>query len=178
MNQNTELPRKGSVVYDIVYGNEKQKRIIIKKFKFINTFFILLYRIGLLPLLGFGQIFLLFINFGRISDKKYIIPLEYHRIDGIIHIFSARGSESDWFKNLIEKPNKVSVKLGFRSYKPKVEIIHDPKDKLEIIKWYVNTHPNAAKQIFGWNRKTDDPESDILEPLVDLIQIIKLHKMN
>ena len=162
----------------MIQGTVKQQRKTIKKFKFINSFLVNpLYRIGLLPLLGFSRTLLLLVTTGRNSGKKYIAPLEYHRINGVVHIFSGRGEESDWFKNWRKNPDKVSIKLGFHSFKPKMEIIHDAQEKLEVIRWYVKTHPTLAKYSFGWNRKTDDPKSGILEPLVDLMPIIRLHEV-
>ncbi len=172
----SKLPRPGSTLYNLINEDMKQQRKIIKKFKLANYFFNPLYRIGLLPLLGFSRIFLLLITTGRNSGKRRISPLEYHRIDGIIHIFSGRGEKSDWFQNLNRNPDDVSVKLGFRSFKPKIKIIHDSKEKLSVIRWYVKTHPTSAQYLFGWNKKTDDPKSGILDPLVDLIPIIKLHE--
>jgi deazaflavin-dependent oxidoreductase (nitroreductase family) len=170
-----ELPRKGSFIHNVIYHSEKKKAL--DKFKLINNYLVApLYRIGILPLLGFSRIFLLLITIGRETGKKRISPLEYRRINDAIHIFSARGTEADWFKNLQKNPERVKVKLGFHSFKPKIEIIRGRKERLEVIKWYVRTHPNAAKHIFGWNNKTDDPDSGILNPLIDLIQIIKLHK--
>jgi len=175
MSSKLELPREGSFIYDMIYDSEKKKAL--DKFKFINNYLVTpLYRIGILPLLGFSRIFLLLITIGRETGKKRISPLEYHRINDAIHIFSARGTEADWFKNLQKNPEKVKVKLGFHSFKPKIEIIRSRKERLEVIKWYVSAHPNAAKHIFGWNGRTDDPDSGILNPLTDLIQIIKLHK--
>ena len=162
----------------MIHDSVKQQRKTIKKFKFINNFFINpLYRIGLLPLLGFSRAFLLLFTTGRNSGKRCVATLEYHRINGVVHIFSGRGKKSDWFKNLRENPDKVSVKLGFHSSKPEIEIIDDSKEKLEVIRWYVKAHPTYARYLFGWNRSTDDPKSGILEPLVDLIPIIRLREV-
>ena len=175
MSSKPELPRKGSVIHNMICGSEKKKAL--DKFKMINNYLVTpLYRIGILPLLGFSRIFLLLITIGGETGKRRISPLEFHRINNAIHIFSARGKEADWFKNLQKNPEKVKVKLGFHSFKPKIEIIRSRKEKSEVLKWYVRNHPNAAKHIFGWNSKTDDPNSGILNPLIDLIQIIKLHK--
>ena len=63
-----------------------------------------LYRLKILPLFGLGKIFLLLITKGRITDKKRRTPLEYHRINGVITIFSARGEESGWMKNILKNP--------------------------------------------------------------------------
>jgi hypothetical protein len=90
------LPRPGTIVYDLVRGTPEQKKKAIKKFQFVDSYIVVPpYRIGLLPLLGFSRIFLLLETIGRKSGKKRITPLEYHRIDDIIHIISARGEESD-----------------------------------------------------------------------------------
>ena len=177
MDPKHDLPRPGSILYNMIHDTVNQQRKTVKKFKFINNFFVNpLYRIDLLPLLGFGKIFLLLFTIWRNSGKRCIAPLEYHRINGVVHIFSGLGEKSDWFKNLRKNPDKVLVKLGFRSFKPKIEIIHDSKETLEVIRWYVKTHPTLARYLFGWNNKTDDPKSGILEPLVDLIPIIRLHE--
>ncbi len=179
MLRDSKLPRPGTIIYDLIYGTIEQKKKAFRKFRIINSYLIIpLYRIGILPLLGFSRIFLLLITFGRKSGKKYITPLEYHRIDSIIHIFSSRGERTDWLKNLRKNPDKTSVKLGFRTFRPRVEIMDDPKEKLEIIKWYVGKHPYMAKELFGWDCKTDDPESGILDPIADLIPIVKLHEMH
>jgi hypothetical protein len=74
----------------------------------------------------------------------------------------------------MKNPDKVSVKLGFRSFNPRIEIIKDSKERFEVLKWYVTTHPTLAKLLMGWNRKTDDPDSGILNLLMDIFQIIKI----
>ena len=171
------LPRQGTVVYDLIYGTVKQKKRAIKKFRFLNTYIINpLYRIGLLPLLGFGRIFLLLDTIGRKSSKRRITPLEYHRISGVIHVISARGDRSDWFRNLQANPDKASVKIGFHRLKPKIEVLDDPKEAFEVLKWYVTTHPTLAKYLMGWSKETDEPELGILNPLVDCFRIVKIHE--
>ena len=171
------LPRQGTIVYDLLYSTVKQKKGALKKFQLLNTYIVNpLYRIGLLPLLGFGRIFLLLETLGRKSAQKRITPLEYHRINGVIHIISARGDRADWFKNLQANPDKVTVKIGFHRLKPQIEILDDPKEKFEVLKWYVTTHPTIAKRLMGWNKDIDDPESGILNPLINVFQIILIHK--
>jgi deazaflavin-dependent oxidoreductase (nitroreductase family) len=170
------LPRPGTIVYDLINGTSEQKEKAIKKFKFMNSVVVPLYRIGFLPLLGFSRIFLLLETAGRKSGNRCITPLEYHRINSIIHIISARGEKSDWFKNLRETPDKVLVKLGFHRFKPKIEIIEDPKEKIEVLKWYVKTHPTFAKYLMGWNKRIDDQESGVLNSIANFFQIIKLYE--
>ena len=180
-NQNTfneDLPRVGSALYNLNHPDENLRMKTLKKYKRINKFLILpLYRVKLLPLLGFGRIFLILTTKGRISGKIRRTPLEYHWIDDDITIFSGRGEESDWLKNLRVNPNDVIVRHGFHSFQPHIEFITSYKDKLKIIKWYVIEHKRSAKFLFGWRPKIDDPETTDFSKMLDSLVIIRLkHK--
>ena len=154
------LPRPGSALYNLNHPDEKIKEKTLKKYKRVNKYLVLpLYRLKILPLLGFGRIFLILITKGRISGKKRRTPLEYHRIDGTITIFSGRGDESGWMKNIRAAHESVWVRHGFHSFHAKVDVIQDDFEKLKIAKWYVNNHSKSAKMLFGWNSKTDNPET-------------------
>ena len=171
------LPRPGSIMYDITYGDKETRRKIIRRFKLMNKYLTIpLYRVGLLPLFGFGRLFLLLYTEGRKSGKTRITPLEYHRIDGVIHIFSSRGRNADWFKNLIANPREVRIRVGFKKFKPKVEIVEDKTEKEEIMKWYVKKHPKYAKTLMGWDPKKDDPETVDFSNIISQIEIIRLHE--
>jgi len=180
-NQNTfneDLPRVGSALYNLNHPNENLRMKTLKKYKRINKLLILpLYRLRILPLLGFGRIFLILTTKGRISGKIRRTPLEYHWIDNVITIFSGRGEESDWLKNLRVNPNDVIVRHGFHSFQPHIEFITSYKDKLKIIKWYVIEHKRSAKFLFGWRPKIDDPETTDFSKMLDSLVIIRFkHK--
>jgi deazaflavin-dependent oxidoreductase (nitroreductase family) len=120
--------------------------------------------------------FLLLTTVGRKSGKKRTTPLEYHWIDAEIHIFSGRGEESDWFKNLQANPDKVWVRHGFHLFKPVVRVLEDNEKKTRIIKWYVEKHPGPSKKLFGWNPENDDPKSDDLRKFAESFPIIILKR--
>ena len=83
------LPRPGSALYNLNHPDSHIKDKTLKRYKRLNKYLVLpLYRIKFLPLIGFGRIFLILTTRGRISGKKRRTPLEYHRIDGVITIFS------------------------------------------------------------------------------------------
>ncbi len=148
---------------------------MLKKFKIYNKYIVLpLYRLKILPLLGFGRLFLILTTQGRKTGKKRRTPLEYRRIEGTITIFSSRGEDAGWMKNIRAHPDSLLVRHGFHRFQPQLEFVTNEEQKLEIMKWYVVNHGKAAKMLFGWNPKTDDPETIDFTNLLKLISIIKL----
>ena len=181
-NQNTfneDLPRVGSALYNLNHPDENLRMKTLKKYKRINKYLILpLYRLRILPLFGFGRIFLILTAKGRISGKIRRTPLEYHWIDDVITIFSARGEDSDWLKNLRANPNDVMVKHGFHSFQPRIEFITAHEDKLNIMRWYVIEHKRSAKFLFGWKSKIDDPATTDFTKMVDSLVMVRLYHKN
>jgi len=86
------LPRSGSALYNMNHPDEKIRVKTLKKYKSLNKYLVIpLYRLRILPLLGFGRIFLILTTIGRKTGKKRRTPLEYHWIEGIMTILSGRG---------------------------------------------------------------------------------------
>jgi len=171
------LPRPGSSLYNLNHKDATIKNKTLNKFKIYNKYIVIpLYRLKILPLLGFGRLFLILTTRGRKTGKKRRTPLEYRRIEGIITIFSSRGEDAGWMKNLRAHPDALLVRHGFHRFQPQVEFVTNEDQKLEIMKWYVVNHGKAAKMLFGWDTKTDDPETTDFSNLANLISIIKLHR--
>ncbi|MHA2281759.1 MAG: nitroreductase/quinone reductase family protein [Promethearchaeota archaeon] len=178
-NIEEELPRPSSALYNLNHPEEKVRLKVLKKYKRINKFLILpLYRLKILPLFGFGRIILILTIKGRKSGKTRKIPLEYHWINNVITIFSGRGEDSDWLKNIRANPNDVMVKHGFHSFQPRLEFITDYEDKLNIIKWYVIEHKRSAKFLFGWRPKIDDPDTTNFTKMLDSLVMVRLYHKN
>lgn len=174
---NEELPRPGSVMFNFNYQDEASKKKTLKKWKKLNKYLMVpLYRAKLLPLLGFGKIFLILKTKGWKSGKMRRTPLEYRRYEGEITIFAGRGEEATWVKNLRANPNDVSVMYGFHRFKPQIEFVSDINKKITIMKWYITNYKKAAKMLFGWDPKKDNPEVIDFSKLVDLLCIIHLKK--
>ena len=73
----------------------------------------LLYAIGLGPIIG--KIILLLTTTGRKSGQKRITPLQYEEIDGKYYLGSARGTKSDWYRN-IQADGRVEVQVKNRHF--------------------------------------------------------------
>jgi len=171
------LPRQGSSLHNLNHKDEIIKNKMLKKFKIYNKYIVLpLYRLKILPLLGFGRLFLILTTQGRKTGKKRRTPLEYRRIEGTITIFSSRGEDAGWMKNIRAHPDSLLVRHGFHRFQPQVEFVTNEEQKLEIMKWYVVNHGKAAKMLFGWKPKTDDPETTDFTNLLKLISIVKLER--
>ena len=78
MKTNEELlPRPGSPLYNMNSADEDEKKKTLRKWRVLNNYFILpLYRLRILPVLGFGRIFLILTTIGRITGKKRRTPLQ------------------------------------------------------------------------------------------------------
>ncbi len=79
-------------------------------------------------------------------------------------------------KNIRAHPDSLLVRRGFHRFQPQVEFVTNEEQKLEIMKWYVVNHEKAAKMLFGWKPKTDDPETTDFTNLLKLISIVKLER--
>ncbi|MHA1228473.1 MAG: nitroreductase family deazaflavin-dependent oxidoreductase, partial [Candidatus Hodarchaeales archaeon] len=130
--------------------------------------------VNILPLLGFGFRFVLIRTTGRKTGKKRYNPVEFFRINGVIHVVSAWGKDANWFKNMVAQPDDVLVKVGFKKFKPKIEVLNET-ELLDYIKWLVTKHPNYGKQ-FGWDPKIDDPETADFSQVIKILRVIRLHK--
>ncbi len=176
-NDNDQLPRPGSVMYNFNYQNESAKKGMLKKWSKMNKYLIIpLYRVKFLPLLGFGKIFLILSTKGWKTGKKRRTPLEYRKYEGVVTIFAARGEDATWVKNLRANSDEVSVTKGFHSYKPRVTFISNEEQKISILKWYISKYGKSAKVLFGWDPKKDDLNSVDLSKLSEMSTIIQLHK--
>lgn len=171
----TFYPRKGSAVGNLLVADKEQQKKSLKKWKRVNIYFVIpFYRVGLLPLLGAGFIFLLLFTKGRKTGKVRITPLEYQKINGIIHIFASRGDKANWLMNLKANLEDVKIRVGFKKYKIKPEII-DIEERKSVFYWYVSKHPMVAKALMGWDKKEDDPEKTDFSFLAEKIVVVKLY---
>ncbi len=171
-----EFPRKGTWFYNIIHQEKSGIPRSIKWFRRANNFIVIpLYRLRILPTIGIGRLFLLLTTIGRKSGKKRRTPLEFHRLDGVIHIASSRGENADWVKNIKKNPDKVTIQVGFRSYPIKIEFLK-LGEKIEFFRWYTEHLPRAAKTGYGWNPKTDQLETADFSILAQHMSIIRLHQ--
>lgn len=98
----------------------------------------LLYAVGLGPIVG--KIILLLTTTGRKSGQKRITPLQYEEIDGNFFIGSARGTKSDWYRN-IAADGRVEVRVKNRRFRGVAETVTDPARIADFLETRLQHHP-------------------------------------
>jgi deazaflavin-dependent oxidoreductase (nitroreductase family) len=98
----------------------------------------LLYAVGLGPIVG--KIILLLTTTGRKSGQKRITPLQYEEIDGNYFLGSARGTKSDWYRN-IEADGRVEVRVKNRRFRGVAETSTDPVRIADFLETRLQRHP-------------------------------------
>ena len=168
------FPRPGSMAHDMIYNEQAYKRYI-KLFKIANKIVVPLYRWGLVPVLGFGRLFLVITTKGRKSGKERNNPVEYRSIDGVIHVFSGFGKRANWFKNMFAHPDDVYVRVGFQRFRARCEVLDELAGE-EVFRWLARNQPTYFRA-FGWDPKHDDPETADLSELARMMKVIRLHEV-
>ena len=170
------FPRSGSVEYKFLLSDKQNQAKLLKTWKKLNKFFTVpLYRINILPLFGLGRIFLLLYTKGRRTGRARITPVEYRKKDGVVHVVAARGSKAHWFKNMKSNPDDINIKISFKKYPIRFEIINDINEKNELFVWYVSNFPKSAKTLFGWDPKKDNPQTTDFTTFSKLVEVVKLY---
>lgn len=98
----------------------------------------LLYAIGLGPIVG--KIILLLTTTGRKSGQKRITPLQYEEIDGNYFLGSARGTKSDWYRN-IEADGRVEARVKNRRFRGVAETVTNPARIADFLETRLQRHP-------------------------------------
>ncbi len=178
VNDKVVFPKEGTWFYRLMHHTGSDLPKSYKWFKRLNKgFMVPLYRLRVLPLFGIGWIILMITTIGRKTGKKRYTPLEFHRINDVIHIAAGMGEKSDWVKNIRANPDKVKFQVGFRSFHAEIEIIDSIPEKVKYIEWMVTNIPLEAKTGFGWDSKTDKIENSDFTPLAEFLTVIRLHKL-
>jgi deazaflavin-dependent oxidoreductase (nitroreductase family) len=74
---------------------------------------------------GPSRFVLLLTTIGRKSGLPRITPVQFEEIDGVFYIASARGTQADWYKNILACP-RVEVRVQDRHFRSTAEAVTDP----------------------------------------------------
>jgi deazaflavin-dependent oxidoreductase (nitroreductase family) len=100
-----------------------------------------LYALGLGPLVG--RLVLLLTTTGRKSGLPRTTALQYEEVDGAIYLGSSKGTQADWFKNLVTNPC-VSIRVKSRQFSGKAEPVTDPVLIADFLELRLRRHPRMV----------------------------------
>jgi deazaflavin-dependent oxidoreductase (nitroreductase family) len=109
-----------------------------KKFRNIQKLHRLLYAVGFGLIIG--RIILLLTTTGRKSGQPRVTPLQYEEIDGKYYLGSARGTHSDWYRN-IKADHRVEVRVKNRRFRGTAETVTDPVHIADFLEVRLRRHP-------------------------------------
>ena len=166
-------PVEGSNIYRIL-NDEAFRREFHIKLKKSNPLIVVLYRIGLLPLFGASRSVMLLTTRGRKSGKLRSTPIGYFRIGGVVHLFSAWGSSTAWYRNLEAHPDEVWIQIGLKKTRVRAQALTDPAEIQQTLEQFVRESPAEAKYIFGWDPEQDSFERADFSDVVQRVLILRL----
>jgi deazaflavin-dependent oxidoreductase (nitroreductase family) len=170
------FPLPGTTYYNMLY-DPKSKQRFYTIFKIANRLLAPLYKLRLLPLLGFGKLVLLLTTKGRKSGKMRDTPIGYFRYNDEIYVISGWGKEANWYKNILAYPNDVYVQVGFHRFHTRAELVQDREELKQMLKWLVKHHTSGPEgKAMGWDPKRDDPETADFSGMFEKMIIVRLHE--
>ncbi len=98
-----------------------------------------LYALGLGPLIG--KIILLLTTNGRKSGQPRVTPLQYEKIGEKYYLGSARGTRSDWYKNLEADP-RLEVRVKNLHFRGMAELVTDRSRIADFLEVRIQRHPH------------------------------------
>jgi deazaflavin-dependent oxidoreductase (nitroreductase family) len=96
--------------------------------------------------IGPTRIVLLLTTIGRKTGQPRITPLQFEQLDDVIYIASARGRESDWFKNIQANPT-VHIQMQQREFEATAEPVTDPLRIAKFLEMRLKRHPVMVRLI-------------------------------
>jgi deazaflavin-dependent oxidoreductase (nitroreductase family) len=143
-------------------------------FKYFNRFMLLMWRLGMGPLLNMGPAmagrYIVITHTGRKSGIKRRTPVNYAVVDDEVYCTAAFGSSSDWYRNIVANP-QVEVWLPDGWYAGIAEEVASPEARLPLLRQVLIASGFAALAAGVDPNKMTDEELDAATKEYRLIHI-------
>ncbi len=167
-----KFPLEGTHLYNVLFDPE-HRQTFRGQLKTYNPLIVLLYRIGLLPLLGASRTVMLLTTRGGKSGKLRSTPIGYFRIGGVIHLFSAWGKSASWYKNMASNPRDVWIQIGLRRFPVQAQIVEEPTELWRTLGQFLTESPAQAHYLFGWEPGRDRMNSADFSEVIQRVSIVR-----
>jgi deazaflavin-dependent oxidoreductase (nitroreductase family) len=121
-----------------------------------------------------GWIILLLEHTGRKSGAHHFTPLQFELIDGSYYVGAARGTQADWYRNILVKP-QVRVRVGRLVFDGRAEPITEPEKIIAFLKYRFKRHPLMMGLMMKMHKLPMRPSDMQLEALAKTLAIVILH---
>ena len=114
---------------------------------------------------------------GRNSGQPRSTPLQFEEVEGVYFVASARGIQSDWYRNLVACP-KVDIRVGGKRFSTIAELMTDPIQIADFLELRMKRHPHfmgIMLRLEGLPRKYSRTD---LEKFAKRLAIVALHQDN
>ena len=143
-------------------------------FRYFNRFMLLMWRLGMGPLLNMGPAiagrYMVITHTGRKSGLKRRTPVNYALVDDEVYCTAGYGSGSDWYRNIIANP-QVEVWLPDGWYAGIAEEVTHPEARLPLLRDVLIGSGFAALAAGVDPNKMTDEELDAVTKKYCLIHI-------
>ena len=130
------------------------------------------YALGLGPVIG--RAILLLTTTGRKTGRMRVTPLQYEEVDGLIHIGSARGTGSDWYRNIVANPG-VEVRVKNKRFKGRGETVTDPHRVADFLEHRLGNRPRFVGALMRTEGVPPNPTREQLETYAAKRAMVIIH---
>ena len=121
-----------------------------------------------------GWIILLLEHTGRKSGKRYATPLQYENIDGLYYVGAGRGTQADWYQNILVDSN-VHVQVGKVAFDARAEPATDPTQVVAFLKYRFKRHPLMMGLMMKMHKLPMHLSDAQLEGLANTLAVVIIH---
>jgi len=114
---------------------------------------------------------------GRSSGQPRSTPLQFEEVEGVYYVASARGIQSDWYRNLVAC-SKVDVQVGGKRFSTFAELLTDPIQIADYLELRLKRHSQfmgVMLRLEGLPRKYSRND---LEIFAKRLALVTLHQGN
>ena len=156
-----------------ILSDPQYRKSFHAQLKRYNPLMVGLYKIGLLPLFGLSRTVMLLTTRGRKSGKLRSTPIGYFRIGGVIHLFSAWGKGTSWYKNMTANPNAIWIQIGLHKRPVHAQVLEEPGEIERTVAQFVAESPAQAHDLFGWEPDRDRIEAADFSAVINRVLIVR-----
>lgn len=123
-----------------------------------------------------SQLVLVLTTIGRKSGRSHKTPLQYEMLDGAYYVGSARGTQADWYRNILGEP-KVTVEIAGKEFPAQAEAISDPVRIADFLELRLERNPKMIRTMMRIEGLPADFSREELEEFASYKAIAALHRI-